>query len=157
MKAGILGIGAAAGGVLALGLNANATTSSSNGAAPAASTTANPESGEAGEGFRGGPGDGRHGLNLSGTVTAVGSASVTIKTSTATTQYAVNSTSDIDKNGEAKLSDLKVGDAVTFNTVTTNGKVTIDKLHSGDEAKNRPVGPPGGQPWQQPSAGATPS
>jgi co-chaperonin GroES (HSP10) len=101
----------------------------------------------------GGPGPGGPGgqsLSLSGTVTAVGSASVTIKTSTGTTEYVVDAKSDIDKNGEAKLADLKVGDAVTFNTVTTNGKATIDKLHSGDEAKNRPAGPPPGQPGTGP-------
>jgi Cu/Ag efflux protein CusF len=97
-----------------------------------------------GPGGPGGPGD--HGLSLSGTVTAVGSASVTIKTSTGTTEYVVDAKSDIDKNGEAKLADLKVGDAVRFNTVTNNGKAAIDKLHSGDEAKNRPAGPrPGDQ------------
>jgi len=108
-------------------------------------------------GDRGGPGGprgpGDHGLSLSGTVTAVGSASVTIKTSAGTTEYAVDANSDIDKNGEAKLADLKMGDAVTFNTVTTNGKATIDKLHSGDESKNRPAGPPPGQPGTE-SGGA---
>ncbi len=73
-------------------------------------------------------------------MTAVGSASVTIKTSSSTTEYAVTSDSDIDKNGEAQLSDLKVGDSVTFNTTTVNGKATIDKLHSGDETLNMPHG-----------------
>jgi co-chaperonin GroES (HSP10) len=96
-----------------------------------------------GPGGPGGPGE--HGLSLSGTVSAVGSGSVTIKTSAGTTEYVVDAKSDIDKNGEATLADLKVGDAVTFNTVTTNGKATIDKLHSGDEAKNRPAGAPPGQ------------
>jgi hypothetical protein len=91
-------------------------------------------------------GPGGNPLALSGTVTAVGTSSVTIKTSSGTTEYAVDSKSDIDKNGEAKLSDLKVGDTVRFGTVTTNGKVTIDKLHSGDEAKNRPQGRPPGDP-----------
>jgi preprotein translocase subunit YajC len=81
---------------------------------------------------------------LSGTVTAVGSSSVTIQTSSATTTYAVTSTSDVDKNGEATLSDLAVGDAVTFSTVTTNGTTAIDKLHAGNAALDMPAGGPGG-------------
>jgi ribosomal protein S1 len=133
--AGILGIGVAAGGVLALGLNANASSSTSAVTTAAAQYAAQDAYDTAAT-----PGAGQSALALSGTVTAVGSASVTIKTSTGTTEYAVDSNSDIDKNGEAKLADLKVGDAVQFNTVTTNGKVTIDKLHTGDEAKNRPAG-----------------
>jgi Cu/Ag efflux protein CusF len=132
--AGILGIGVAAGGVLALGLNANASSSTSAVTTAAAQYAAQDAYDTAAT-----PGAGQSALALSGTVTAVGSASVTIKTSTGTTEYAVDSNSDIDKNGEAKLADLKVGDAVQFNTVTTNGKVTIDKLHTGDEAKNRPA------------------
>jgi preprotein translocase subunit YajC len=84
-----------------------------------------------------GPGHG-HGLPLSGTVTAVGSSTVTIKTSSATITYQVDSNSDIDKNGEAQLSSLKVGDAVRFSVKDGN---LIDILHAGDEALNRPPGP----------------
>jgi hypothetical protein len=138
--AGILGVGVAAGGVLAFGLNANASPSSTSTGVSAAAS----QYGAIGENTANVPRRGQ--LALSGTVTAVGSNSVTIKTSTGTTEYVVDANSDIDKNGEATLADLKVGDAVTFNTVTTNGKATIDKLHSGDEAKNRPAGAPPGQP-----------
>jgi hypothetical protein len=81
-------------------------------------------------------------LPLSGTVTAVGTDSVTIKTSSGTSTYVVTSASDIDKNGEAQLSDLAVGDAVTFSTVGSDTTPTIDKLHAGDEALDRPQGPP---------------
>lgn len=80
----------------------------------------------------------------SGTVTAVGSNSVTIKTSSGTSTYGVTSASDIDKNGEAQLRDLKVGDAVRFTAETANGVTIIDKLHAGDEAKDRPAAPPSG-------------
>ncbi len=72
----------------------------------------------------------------------MGTGSVTIKTATATTEYTVSATSDIDKNGDATLSDLIVGDAVTFNTTTANNTTTIDKLHTGNEALNKPSGPP---------------
>jgi hypothetical protein len=86
-----------------------------------------------------GPGRGHgHGLDLSGSVTAVGTSTVTIKTSSATTTYAVSSSSDIDKTGESQLSKLVIGDAVTFSTTTSGTTVSIDKLHAGDEALNRP-------------------
>jgi hypothetical protein len=71
-------------------------------------------------------------------VTAVGSSTVTIKTSTGTTTYQVDSNSDIDKNGEAQLSSLKAGDAVRFSVKDGN---VIDILHAGDEALDRPQGP----------------
>ncbi len=74
-----------------------------------------------------------------GTVTAVGSKSVTIDGKI----YAVTSGSDIDKNGEAALSNLAVGDKVTFNTDSSVSTPTIDKLHAGSEALDRPAGHPG--------------
>ena len=135
-------VGVIAGGVITSGLafgavSANAATTSTGTAATATATDAPAPSGTShGHG---------HGLDLSGTVTAVGTGSVTIKTATATTEYAVSATSDIDKNGEATLSDLVVGDAVTFSTTTTttaNSTTTVDKLHAGNEALNKPSGPP---------------
>ena len=78
-------------------------------------------------------------LNTSGTVTAVGASSVTIRTSSGTKTYKVSSSSDIDKNGEAQLSDLAAGDAVRFDTDTVNGTPVIDHLHAGNEALDRPT------------------
>ncbi len=135
--AGLLGAGVLAGAILGGTLSATAASPSpspSPGGSAGTTQTAPDNDGD-GHGFR-------HGgaLDQTGTVTAVGSASVTIKTSSSTTEYAVTSDSDIDKNGEAQLSDLKVGDTVTFNTTTVNGKATIDKLHSGDETLNMPHG-----------------
>ncbi len=80
------------------------------------------------------------GLDTSGTVTTVGASSVTIKTSAGTKTYKVTSSSDIDKNGEAQLSDLKAGDVVRFDTETVNGATVIDHLHAGSEALDRPTG-----------------
>lgn len=77
-----------------------------------------------------------------GTVTAVGSNSVTIKGASGPKTYTVDADSDIDKNGDAKLSDLKAGDAVHF--VVRPGTSTIAVLHAGDEAKDRPAFGPGG-------------
>ena len=82
---------------------------------------------------------GGHGLGLSGTVTAVGSSNVTIKTATGSTiTYTVNSSSDFDKNGEAQLSSLAAGDAVRYSV--NSGTTTIDKLHAGNEAQDMPSG-----------------
>jgi len=143
--AGLLGIGVAAGGILAFGLNASASPSPGTSTAQYGYGPAGYGDGSPGGPQCSGPGGHRgpnHGLPLSGTVTAVGSSSVTIKSTTGTSAYAVDASSDIDKNGEAQLADLKGGDAVRFSVATRNGKQTIDILHAGDEAKNRPAGPP---------------
>jgi hypothetical protein len=137
---------ALAGGALAATLSASATTSATTLAtsSPTASTPS------------GGPGvqenDGiaesqeHHGgfaLNLTGTVTAVGADTVTIKTSGGAIKvYKVDSSSDIDKNGEAQLSSLTSGDAVRYSV--RSGTSTIGKLHAGNEAKDAPTrGAPG--------------
>lgn len=142
-----LGLGVAglvAGVVLAGTMGAQAATSTpSPSATSSTATTTDPHPGD--NGTDGVPeaqehNGGQHALDLSGTVTAVGTSSVTIKTATATSVYAVTSASDIDKNGEAAVKDLAVGDAVTFSVDGTNTK-QIDKLHAGDETKNRPQAP----------------
>ena len=91
------------------------------------------------------------GLNLSGVVTQVGTKSVSIKSGTAAAKtYSVTSKSDIDKNGEAKLSALKVGDKVRFSATAGN---VIEVLHAGKEASDHPRGGPrGGGPWSGPGA-----
>jgi hypothetical protein len=148
-RIGKIGLGAGglvAGVVLATTIGAQAATStptpSTSSGSTSSSTAEDPHPGD--NGADGVPeaqehhGGGRGGaLDLSGTVTAVGTTTVTIKTSTATTAYTVTTSSDIDKNGEATLSALAVGDAVTFSVDSTNAK-QIDKLHAGDEAKNLP-------------------
>lgn len=139
---GLLLAGAVAGGVLAATVAASATS-------PGA-THPSPASYAAGPGA-GGPGAGGPGpdsmrphlpLALSGTVTSVGPASVSIHTSSGTKTYAVDAQSDIDKNGEAKLSDLVSGDKVRF--AVRPGTSTIAVLHTGDESKNMPPMGPGG-------------
>jgi hypothetical protein len=133
--AGLLAGGAVVGAILAGTFSASAATPSPT--SPSGAST------------QGGPGvqenDGipesqeHHGgaaLNLTGTVSAIGGDSVTIKTSTGTTTYKVDSNSDIDKNGEAKLSSLVAGDAVRYSV--RSGTTTIDRLHAGDEAKDFP-------------------
>lgn len=140
--AGLLAGGALVGAVLAGTFSANAASSAPTPAA-GATTQAGPGAQEndgipEAQEHRGG---GR--LSLAGTVTAVGTGTVTITTSTGgSVTYRVDSASDIDKNGEAQLSSLAVGDAVRYSV--SSGTTTIDKLHAGDEAKDRPSGSAGG-------------
>jgi hypothetical protein len=100
--------------------------------------------GSGGRGGPGGPGRGGPGFAgvrpLTGTVTAVDTDTVGIKTSTATTTYSVTSTTRIEKNGKATLTDVKVGDTVFFVTTTTGGTV-IANLFDG---KLPTVAGPGG-------------
>jgi hypothetical protein len=132
LGAGLVGAGVVAGAIIGGTVLSDAATTSPTPGSSAPAAGSNSSNSQPRD--RHGPG---HGLNLSGTVTAVGSSSVTIKTGSDTTTYKVDSNSDIDKNGEAQLSSLKVGDAVRFSA--SNG--VIDILHAGDEALDRPQGP----------------
>jgi hypothetical protein len=134
---GLVLAGAVAGGVLAATIGASASPSAAP-SAPYAGGTYAAGPGAPGSGFGGPDGHGMRpfGPMATGTVTAVGSASVTVKSASGTKTYAVDANSDIDKNGEAKLSDLKAGDAVRF--AVRPGTSTIAVLHAGDEAKDGP-------------------
>jgi hypothetical protein len=163
-KTGYAAAGLVAGAALATTLGAHAASSTPTPTTPGSSSAASedPHPGDNGadgipesqEHHGGGPGGGGHALSLSGTVTAVGSSTVTIKTSSGTTTYTVTSNSDIDKNGEASLKSLVVGDAVRF-SVTSSNATQIDKLHAGDEAKDMPQR--GGPPPQNGSGTAAPT
>lgn len=139
---GLLLVGAVAGGVLAATVGASASSSPP----PSASYAAGGAPADSRHGWGGGP----HRLPLTGTVTSVGSGSVTITVGGASKTYVVDGNSDIDKNGEAKLSDLAAGDAVRF-ALRPDGK-TIAVLHAGDEAKDRPAPPAGAPPATSPPA-----
>ena len=150
--------GLAGGAVLGTTLSAGAAATSSSTGSAATSPAAPGTNGAAPAAPNGqAPADGRPcSLPKTGTVTAVGSNSVTIDGTT----YSVTGTSDIDKNGEAKLSDLAVGDKVTFSTVAGASTPTIDRLHAGNEALDRPAGPPPGAPpagSSQPGTGSSSS
>gem|GEM_PF-2410241 len=146
MKIGYVGAGLVAGAVLAATLGAQAAiTPTPTTTGSSSSTAADPHPGDNGadgvaESKEVHGGGGRGGtLDLSGTVASKGSNTVTIKTSAGTTVYSVTSSSDIDKNGEAALSSVAVGDGVTFSVDSSNVKL-IDKLHAGNEAKDMPQG-----------------
>ena len=148
------------GTILGTTLTANAATSGTSTTSPSSSSSpsSNSSSGPATTPAMGGCHGGPRALPDSGTVSAVGTDSVTIDGKT----YAVTSSSDIDKNGEASLADLKAGDKVTFSTVSGAATPTIDKLHAGNESLDMPPGPPMGGPHggtlpQQQSSGSTSS
>jgi hypothetical protein len=136
--AGLVAAGVVSGAILAGTLSAGAATSPTTPATPQYRQSAGPGVQE---------NDGipesqeHHGgsLNQTGSVTAVGTDTVIIKTSSGTTTYKVDSSSDIDKNGEAQLSNMADGDAVRFSV--QSGTTTIDKLHAGDESKDLPTAP----------------
>jgi hypothetical protein len=132
--------GLAGGGILGAGLSANAATPSTSTAGTSSASTGTSSGASTGTSSSTAPTPGAAtgtppGLPLSGTVTALGASTVTI----GTTSYPVTSTTDIDKNGEAALSSLAVGDSVTFSTVTSGGVTSIDKLHAGSETLDRPA------------------
>ena len=156
--AGLVLAGAVAGGVLAATVGAFAgapgasAASGGYGAPPASYAAIGP--------------DGHRGpwpAMQAGTVTEVGTTTVTIRSASGSKPYTVDGNSDIDKNGEATLSDLKAGDLVHF--ALRPGTSTIAVLHAGDEAKNRPAGGrhhgpcPGGRmgPGDGPQPNASPS
>ena len=152
LATGLVAAGAVFGAILAGTLSAGAATT------PTVPTT--PQYGQsAGPGVQENDGipesQEHHGGNLdqSGTVTAVGNGTVTIKTSSGTSTYKVDSTSDIDKNGEAQLNNLAAGDAVRFSV--RSGTTTIDKLHAGDEAKDMPAAPSNGPAPSGSASGAS--
>jgi hypothetical protein len=137
VSAGLVAAGLSAGAVIGTTVSAGASTSptSTTAASSAAGAPTTPS-------WSPSAGSPAAGLPKSGTVTAVGSGTVTIDGTT----YAVTSSSDIDKNGEASLSSLKAGDKVTFSLEQAASTPTIDKLHAGSEALDRPSGPPAGGP-----------
>jgi len=85
--------------------------------------------GNGGPGFGGRPGE----QHVGGTVTAVGSSTVTVKLADGTTAtYAVIASSDIVKNGaRVSLSAIKVGDAVFLHVYPSNGQTVVEHLFAG--------------------------
>ena len=133
LSAGLVAVGLAGGAILGATMSASASTSTST-------TQPSSSNGSGSRSTPSSPDADPHGGDLTnrGTVTAVGSNSVTIDGNV----YVVGSNSDIDKNGESSLSNVVVGDKVIFSTDTSTSTPTIDKLHTGNESLNRPAGRP---------------
>jgi hypothetical protein len=70
--------------------------------------------------------------HLLGTITAVGSSSLSVKTSADTTSYPISSNTQIVKNGQlASLSSLSVGDNVLLHVYPLNGKTFVERVIDG--------------------------
>ena len=113
--------------------------------------------GDDGQGF-GGQGFGGQGFGgradeqrVSGTVTAVGASSVTVRLANGTSAtYAVIATSDIVKDGaRVSLSAIKAGDAVFLHVYPSNGRTVVEHLFAGQFPDRRP------NPGDQTSSGTT--
>jgi hypothetical protein len=105
-----------------------------NGAGPAAN-------GSLPGGF--GPGGGVAGeQHVTGTLTAVGTSTVTVRSSSGTTTYPVTSSTQIVRNGAAAtLSQLKVGDPVVVHVLPSrSGTKTLERIFAGS---NLPAEDPG--------------
>jgi hypothetical protein len=97
-------------------------------AAPAVlSTTDDPPAFDGGRGFGRGGFDGEQ--RLSGTLTAVGADSVTVRTSEGTATYAVLGVTDIRRDGqEVALSSLRAGDAVLVHVLPTSSGLVAERI-----------------------------
>jgi hypothetical protein len=90
-----------------------------------------------GPGFNGRPpGGGGSGFageqRLMGTLTAIGTASVTVQTDDGTSTYAVTGATDIERNGEpVALSALKVGDAVLVHVLPSGSGYVAERVLAG--------------------------
>jgi hypothetical protein len=140
----LLGVGAIAGGIASTAASASATTTTTTAAASAGtgSTGSSPSPSTVPGSGRQRPGAPPGGtLPLHGTITALGASSVTIKTSSGTTTYAVTASSDIEKGGKTTtLSTLAVGNDVAFSATTTDGTSTIGTLMTGNASSSMAAG-----------------
>jgi hypothetical protein len=99
------------------------------------------------------PGSGLDGeQRIQGTLTAVGSSSVTVSTSAGRATYKVNGTSQIVRNGQvATLAELKVGESVFLHVYSSGGSLVVERLFSGTSPMGGFPGGPPGQQGTQPS------
>jgi hypothetical protein len=130
LAAGLVAVGSLAGGaaVAALRQHSSTTTAAQTGVAggqvPAGQVPSGgqvlPDQGQGG--FGGGPGGVEGEQRLGGIVTAVGGSSVTIRTASGTTAYAVTAQTEIVRNGAlARLSAVRAGDSVFVHLIPGSG------------------------------------
>ena len=94
----------------------------------------------AGLGARGGGVAGEQ--RIQGTVTAKTSTTVTVKSSSATSTYTVNATTEIVRDGQAaSLSAVQVGDPVVVHVYpSSSGQMLVERLLAGSSASGGPGG-----------------
>ena len=83
--------------------------------------------------------------HLQGTLTAVGTSSITVQAGSSTATYSVTSSTQVVRDGRsAKLSDLRKGDVVLVHVITLNGKETVERVIAGTMSQGSFPGGPGG-------------
>jgi hypothetical protein len=134
VRAGLLAVGAAAGALVVTAVthgSSTPTTPVAN-AGPRGALGANGPPGGLSGGVGGGVGGGRvDEQHVAGTLTAVGSSSVTVRTTDGTATYAVTSTTQIVRNGSvSSLASLKSGDAVFVHVYPagSTGRLTAERI-----------------------------
>jgi hypothetical protein len=85
-----------------------------------------------GAGGQPGAGGGGHGMDLQGTLTAVGRSTVTVKSAKGTATYSVTGATEIIRNGaHATLAQLKAGDPALVQVMTVGGKQQVGRIFAG--------------------------
>jgi hypothetical protein len=157
---GLVAAGAAVGVIAVSQLNGNSSATTAANAGPGNGAAIGQPPGAGNGRLPGGqaPGGLAGEQRVSGTVTAVGSSSVTVRTSSGAATYAVTSASQIIRNGQSvSLSAVQAGDAVFAHVYPVNGKMTVERLFAGTSAtaNNGPGGPPPGTPNNGTQSGTT--
>ena len=135
LTAGWLALGLVVGVLAMTLLHANGSTNA-NGVPTA--VTGNLPPGTGGQGFNGPPGFGSGSgvggeQRLFGTLTAVGSSSFTLRTSSGSTTYRVDATTELVKDGQrvSSLSAMQVGDSVLVHVYPVNGTAHVERVIDG--------------------------
>lgn len=146
-----LAVGLVVGAIAVATLHSN-TGSAANGFAGGPAATANQVPAGPGQGFAGGappggfggpgggPGGGRGGglageQHVVGTLTAVGTASITVNSASGTATYPIESSTVLVKGGQrASLSALTVGDSVVVHVYPQNGSTHVELVIDSDGA-----------------------
>jgi hypothetical protein len=128
-------IGVLAGGGIAYAAGHHATSTASTG-------IGQPPAGAPGAGFGGRAGE----QHIAGTLTAVGSSSVTVQSSSGTATYTVDAGTQIVRDGApATLSQLRAGDAVFLHVypASSGGRLHVERIFAG-QLPSGGFGGPGG-------------
>jgi hypothetical protein len=90
-------------------------------------------------GFGGGPGfgggfDGEQ--HIAGTLTAVGTSTVTVRSTTGTTTYRIDATTQLIKDGQqvSSLSAMHIGDSVVVHVYPLNGSTHVERVIDNEPA-----------------------
>ncbi|MGZ6827884.1 MAG: DUF5666 domain-containing protein, partial [Mycobacteriales bacterium] len=163
------GIGIVTTGLVAGAIGVTAISSSSSAASTGSAGSAPRFGGAPGQGPQGGPPGGVDGgrggvageTRLRGTITAVGSASLTVKgLDGTTTTVPVNGATEIVRDGSsASLSALRAGDQVLVHVVPSGTSTVAERVFAGTSATAGPGfggPPPGGQPPAGTTSGTGP-